>query len=382
MNAILAMGSELKNTFCLLRDGQAIISQHIGDLENVLAQEAYEKTINLYLGLLEHEPKAIAVDKHPEYLSTKLGKEIAEAGNLQLYQIQHHHAHIAACLVENGISLETKPVLGIALDGLGYGEDGTFWGGEFLLADYTGFQRLATFKPVAMLGGEQAIYQPWRNTYAHLKAALGEKLEKYQDLELFAFLRSKPLGLLEQMVRKKINAPFASSCGRLFDAVAAAIGVCREQVSYEGQAAIYLETLAAEYLLSKSKEIEGYPFKIDTIKSGSLAILEPRNMWEALLIDLGDNVGKREMAAKFHLGLGKAIASMVAYLSDSYRFSQVALTGGVFQNQILLQEVKQVLTGMGLEVLTHSQVPANDGGISLGQAAIAAVWGNRFTTNF
>jgi len=372
MKAILAMGSELKNTFCLLRDNQAIISQHIGDLEKILAQEAYKKTINLYLGLLEHEPKAIAVDLHPEYLSTKLGKEIAAAGNLTLYEIQHHHAHIASCMVENGISGDTKPILGIALDGLGYGADGNLWGGEFLLADYRNFQRLASLKPVAMIGGEQAIYQPWRNTYAHLKAAFGDDLEKYQDLELFEFLREKNLTLLEQMMEKKINSPQASSCGRLFDAVAAAIGLCRDKVSYEGQAAIYLETLATEYLLNKSKEIEGYPFTIDTIETERLAILEPRPMWFALLRDLRDNVGKEEIAAKFHLGLAKNLASMVEYLSNNYQFHQVALTGGVFQNQILQQEIRELLTGMGLEVLTHSQVPANDGGISLGQAAIAA----------
>lgn len=380
MKTILAMGSELKNTFCLLRDGQAIISQHIGDLENILAQEAYQKTINLYLGLLEHEPNAIAVDLHPEYLSTKLGKEIAAAGNLELYQIQHHHAHLAACMVENGISGETKAILGIALDGLGYGADGSLWGGEFLLADYRNFQRVASLKPVAMIGGEQAIYQPWRNTYAHLKAAFGENLEKYKDLELFEFLREKNLTVLEQMMQKKINSPVASSCGRLFDAVAAAMGVCRDKVSYEGQAAIYLETLATEYLLNKVKEIETYPFAIGTIEVEGLAILEPRPLWFALLKDLRDNVEKQEMAAKFHLGLAKAIASMVEYLSNNHQFHQVALSGGVFQNQILQEEVRKLLQGMGLEVLTHSQVPANDGGISLGQAAIAAKIAQNSTT--
>ena len=166
---ILAMGSELKNTFCLLKDGQAIISQHIGDLENQTAFTVYRQTLNLYLSLLEHQPAAIAIDLHPEYLSTKLGKELATANSLKLYSIQHHHAHIAACMVENGVSFHTSPVLGIALDGLGYGEDATFWGGEFLLADYQGFRRVGSFKPVAMIGGVQAIYQPWRSVYAHLR---------------------------------------------------------------------------------------------------------------------------------------------------------------------------------------------------------------------
>lgn len=168
---ILAMGSELKNTFCLLREGQAILSQHLGDLENAAAFDAYQDTLNLYLNLFEHQPEVIAIDKHPEYLSTKLGKELAAANHLPIYPIQHHHAHIAACMAENGLPLDASPVLGIALDGLGYGEDGTLWGGEFLLADYRKFQRLAALKPIAMIGGAQAIYQPWRNTYAHLIAA-------------------------------------------------------------------------------------------------------------------------------------------------------------------------------------------------------------------
>ena len=202
---ILAMGSELKNTFCLLRDGQAIMSQHIGDLENTTAFAAYQQTLNLYLNLLEHQPTAIAIDHHPEYLSTKLGKELAAANSLPLYSIQHHHAHIAACMVENGVSFKSSPVLGIALDGLGYGEDGTFWGGEFLLADYQSFRRVGSFKPVAMIGGVQAIYQPWRSAYAHLLEQVelreqgrqgkyqNEKAIGYRDLELFKFLRQKTL---------------------------------------------------------------------------------------------------------------------------------------------------------------------------------------------
>lgn len=192
--SILAMGGELKNTFCLVRDGQAILSQHLGDLENAATFEAYQETLNLYLNLFEHQPTAIAIDLHPEYLSTKLGQELAISNSLNVHTIQHHHAHIAACLAENQLPLNTPPVLGIALDGLGYGENGELWGGEFLFADYRNFQRLAYFKPVAMLGGEQAIYQPWRNTYAHLMVAFDwEELQRdYGDLELLIFLQNNP----------------------------------------------------------------------------------------------------------------------------------------------------------------------------------------------
>ncbi len=370
--AILAMGSELKNTFCLLREGQAILSQHIGDLENALAAEAYQKTLNLYLGLLEHQPSAIALDLHPEYLSTKLGKELAETNNIPIYSIQHHHAHIAACMAENGLPIDTKAVLGIALDGLGYGEDGTIWGGEFLLADYRSFQRLGTFKPVEMIGGEQAIYQPWRNTYAHLKAAFGEDLpSQIMGLKLGEFLVKQPLKLLDQLIEKKINSPLASSCGRLFDAVAGAIGICRESCSYEGQAAITLEAIAEDYLLNYSEEIEPYPFIVAQLEYPLFSI-EPRPMWSALLADLRNNIPVRMMAAKFHLGLAEAISTMVERLSVETSFHQVILTGGVFQNQILLNQVRDHLLIKNLEVLTHSQVPSNDGGLSLGQAVIAA----------
>ncbi len=242
---ILAMGSELKNTFCLLREGEAILSQHLGDLENAAAFNAYQETLNLYLNLFEHKPKVIAIDKHPEYLSSKLGKELADTNQIKIHQIQHHHAHIAACMVENGIPLDSPPILGIALDGLGYGDDGTLWGGEFLLANYRKFQRLATFKSVAMIGGEQAIYQPWRNTYAQLIAAnlWDDCQQQYADLEIVKLLKNKPLKLLNQLIEKRINSPLASSVGRLFDAVAAAIGICPEECSYEGQAAIAMEAL-------------------------------------------------------------------------------------------------------------------------------------------
>ncbi|MBE9228067.1 carbamoyltransferase HypF [Phormidium sp. LEGE 05292] len=360
---ILAMGSELKNTFCLLREGEAILSQHLGDLENVAALTAYRETLELYLQLFEHKPEAIALDFHPEYLSTKIGKEL---GINPVYSIQHHHGHIAACMAENGISLETKPILGIALDGLGYGEDGTLWGGEFLLADYRSYERLATFKPIAMLGGEQAIYQPWRNTYAHLMTGFNwEELEvKYKELEIVEFLDKQPRSLLNQMLAKGINSPLASSAGRLFDAVAAALGICCDRASYEGQGAIELEALVDDI-----DEETGYPFEII---SAPISYLEPRKMWQALLTDLQQGVSQRVIATRFHLGLAKAIASMVNHLRETHSFTQVALTGGVFQNQVLLEQVSKHLKMMDLTVLTHSLLPANDGGLSLGQVAIAA----------
>jgi hydrogenase maturation protein HypF len=373
---LIAMGGELKNTFCLVKDGEAILSQHLGDLSNAIAFQAYQDTLNLYLKLFEHKPDAIALDLHPEYLSTKLGKELALANNLKIYPIQHHHAHIAACMAENNIPLDAKPVLGIALDGLGYGRDGTLWGGEFLWASYRDFQRLATFKPIHLIGGQQAIYQPWRNTYAHLITYFSwEELRvKYQDLDIIKFLDQKPHKLLHQMIQKQINCPLASSVGRLFDAVAAAMGICRENCSYEGQGAMEMEALVDEVILNNNEEITGYPLSIVTIDKRKLnaeLYIDLQTFWLSLLEDLLQEVSHPTIAAKFHKGLGTTIASLGQKLCQENAIEQVVLTGGVFQNRILLEQVSQDLTKVGITVLTHHLVPSNDGGISLGQAAIA-----------
>ncbi|MDZ8138308.1 MAG: carbamoyltransferase HypF [Nostoc sp. DedQUE04] len=369
---ILAMGSELKNTFCLLREGKVILSQHLGDLENAATFNAYQENLNLYLNLFEHQPEVIAIDKHPEYLSSKFGEELADTNKIKIYPIQHHHAHIAACMAENRISLDSPPILGIALDGLGYGDDSTLWGGEFLLADYRNFKRLATFKPVAMIGGKQAIYQPWRNTYAQLVAAnlWNDCEQKYTDLEIVKFLKSKPLQLLNQLIDKKINSPPASSVGRLFDAVAAAIGIYRDECSYEGQAAIALEAIVDVSSLNNDKETLIYPFNFSFLDS--IYCIDPRPMWQALLHDLQQQIPQTVIAAKFHQGLANAIVKMVQHLSQENLINQVALTGGVFQNCILLEQVSKRLQTLGIKVLTHSLIPTNDGGLSLGQAVIAA----------
>jgi hydrogenase maturation protein HypF len=369
---ILAMGSELKNTFCLLREGEAILSQHLGDLENASAFNAYQETLNLYLNLFQHKPEIIAIDKHPEYLSSKLGKELATVNNIKLAEIQHHHAHIAACMAENQISLDTKPILGIAFDGLGYGEDGTLWGGEFLLADYQSFQRLATFKPMPMIGGKQAIYQPWRNTYSQLiKAFSWEEIqEKYRDLAIIKFLENKNPKLLNQIIEKGINSPLTSSVGRLFDAVAAAIGICPEQCSYEGQAAIEMEAIADTNILNNDKETLNYSFKLE--KSANIYYIDTSSTWREILDDIKQHISSSEIAAKFHQSLAITTVKIVKQLKQENQFNQVILTGGVFQNQILLQQVKMRLEKLEINVLTHSIVPTNDGGLSLGQSVIAA----------
>ena len=376
---VLALGGELKNTFCLLREGRAVVSHHIGDLENAPTHADFRLAIDDYLKLFEHAPRIIAVDQHPEYLSSKLGREIVERSpSLTLAPVQHHHAHIAACLAENGVALDASPVIGIALDGLGYGEDGALWGGEFCLADYRQCQRLATFKPVAMLGGEKAMHEPWRNTYAHLMAEMGwpRFANNYEELELFQRLDNKPRELLNSMLKGEVNSPLASSCGRLFDAAAAASGVCFERAIYEGQAAIEFEALADADTLAHEDDELAYLFGIPRLKTTNMPYIEPLGMWQALLGDLILKTPVGVISARFHKGLAIVIARMVDKLSrhesPNEPIKTVALSGGVFQNQVLLEQVVTRLQADGFLVLTHKLVPANDGGLSLGQAAIAA----------
>ena len=372
---LLAMGGELKNTFCLKKATQLILSQHIGDLENPSTYIDYKKNLGLYTDIFDHSPSAIVVDGHPEYLSTKFGVDIAEKNSIPVIPVQHHHAHVASCMVENGWPSDGGKVLGIALDGLGYGDDGEFWGGEFLLADYSHYERLATFKPVPLLGGDQATKEPWRNTFAHLMAEIGwDRLKiNYDDLELMRFLESKPLDTFTALLEKNINSPLASSCGRLFDAVAAAVGVCRENVTYEGQAAIKFESLIDQKVLNEEDDILAYPFAAPRLNKSNLPYIEPLAMWQALLGDLVLNTPAGTIAARFHKGLAKGIVAMVDRVSvrDEERITNtIALTGGVFQNKTLHRLVHRDLEARGYKCLIHSQVPANDGGLALGQVAV------------
>lgn len=381
--AVLAMGGELKNSFCLLRsfDGQAdaIVSHHMGDLANALTFADYQGSIDAYSRLFEHAPCIVAVDLHPEYLSTKLGRELARGQGLPIEGVQHHHAHIAACMAENGVPLDAPPVLGVALDGLGFGDDGQFWGGEFLRADYRSSIRLGTFKPVAMLGGEQATREPWRNTYAHLMAEMGwaRFTIDHAGLDLHEFLASKPRALLDRMIAGGLNSPLASSCGRLFDAAAAAAGVCRDHARYEGQAAIEFEALVDPRTLADEDDRLAYAFACPRLKSSGLTYVEPLPMWRALLGDLVLDTPIPVIAARFHKGLAIVLVQMIEKLvqqpgGEAQPFTTVALSGGVFQNRVLFEQVLTRLEGTGLRVLTQRRLPANDGGISLGQAVIAA----------
>ncbi|QGM94970.1 carbamoyltransferase HypF [Methylocystis rosea] len=361
---LLAMGGELKATFCLVKDGQAILSQHQGDLENAATLDDYKKNLALFRSLFDHAPTAIVVDRHPEYLSSKLGRAETDTRALPLIDVQHHHAHVAACFAENGRPLHAPPALGIVLDGLGFGDDGAIWGGEFLLANYLGYERLARLKPVAMPGGAQAVREPWRNLYAHLKAA-GDFDATPSTFGDWRALEGKPLATIDGMIARGLNSPLASSCGRLFDAVAAALGVCADRQAYEGEAGARLEALAA----AAPNEMRGYALRIS---EPALIDVDPAPMWRAIRDDLRQGVSAQTIARRFHLGLAQSITEVAVRLAAARRFETVALSGGCFQNRLLFESVYDGLCEAGFTVLTHADAPANDGGLSLGQAAVGA----------
>ena len=366
---ILALGGELKNTFCMLHNDQAILSQHMGDLEDARTYADYQHNITLYQALYQHHPTALAIDLHPEYLSSKWGRAWAEEQGLPLLEIQHHHAHIAACMADNGLPLHNEAVIGIALDGLGFGPDGTLWGGEILLADYHDFQRLAHLRPIAMPGAAQAMREPWRNTYAQLYSCFGDDAIERQTagLGLAEYLAGKPLQKINRMMEKGVNSPLSSSAGRLFDAVAGAIGLWPDRISFEGQAAMALEAC----LDDSSPTVEA-PYRFAAIRHNDMWQLEPKPMWDALLEDLRQNQSVTTIAARFHQGFADALIDITTLLREQTGCNTVVLSGGVMQNRTLFELTKKGLVEHGLNVISHHQVPANDGGIALGQAVIAA----------
>jgi hydrogenase maturation protein HypF len=366
---VLACGAELKNTFCLANEDRAFVSHHIGDLENAATLRSFTEGIEHFRRLFEITPQVIAHDLHPDYLSTKYAIELAEAGlpggppgELELCPVQHHHAHIASCLADNG---EAGPVIGVAFDGTGYGTDGTIWGGEFLIADLTTAERAAHLAPVPMPGGAAAIRQPWRMAAAYLHALDAGEAERYRSLGV-ARRNERSWQAVTSMAARGINAPLTSSAGRLFDAVAAILDV-RDAINYEGQAAVELEQLAAP------GERTGYPAGLRPgAQPEDPLVADGTDLVRAVCADVLAGTDRAVAAARFHHGLAALVAECCDRLRAASGLGTVALSGGVFQNLLLLSQVTELLQARGFRVLTHSRVPCNDGGISLGQAAVAA----------
>ncbi len=351
---VLACGGELKNTLCLTKDRYAILSQHIGDLENIETLEFFRETRQHLERFFRVSPVAVAHDLHPNYLSTRFA--LRDSG-LPPIGVQHHHAHIASCMADNGIE---GPVIGVALDGTGYGTDGKIWGGEFLVCDFSGFQRRGHSRYVPLAGGDSAVRQPWRSALAWLRETFGERALDL-PLPLFRDIPGKHIRVVDSMIVRGIQTIATSSCGRLFDAVSSLVGI-RHETTYEGQAAIELEMSATE--------TEGtYPF---TVEDGDPFQIDPRPMIEAIVRDVIGGVTPGEISARFHLTMAQVIVDSCERLRASDGLTRVCLSGGTFQNLRLLGHAVMLLRKCGFEVFTHHRVPTNDGGLALGQAVIAS----------
>ncbi|HEX9897444.1 MAG TPA: carbamoyltransferase HypF [Dehalococcoidales bacterium] len=357
---ILACGAELKNTFCLTRDNHAFLSQHIGDMENEETLEHFENTIELYKRLFRIEPEMIACDLHPDYLPSKYAMTLAGEKKLPLVTVQHHHSHIVSCLAENKVE---GPVIGVAFDGVGYGTDGAIWGGEFLVADWRGFKRVGQFEYVPMPGGASAIKKPYRMALGYIYSLLGDWI--LPD-SLMPSLNPAEIGIIKKQIQQKVNCPLTSSVGRLFDAVAAIAGI-RQEIDYEAQAAIELEMLAPDSI--DVNRLRVYPCGIEM--ESDLRIIRLGELFRAVIKDVMDKVNVPEISAKLHNTVARITTRMCQDIAKETGLQQVALSGGVFQNRLLLRLTRRQLEKAGFQVFTHHLVPCNDGGIALGQAVIA-----------
>ncbi len=352
----LAVGAELKNTVCLTKENRAFLSQHVGDMENLETLEFFRLTVDHLKRILEIRPVILAHDLHPDYLSSIYAREQTELPTLA---VQHHHAHIVSCLAEHGVH---GPVIGLALDGTGLGSDGTVWGGEALLADLSSFKRLAHLECVPLPGGDAAARDPWRMALAYLDAVYGDELFNL-PIPFVKDLRPGEARVVLQMARKGINSPLTSSCGRLFDAVSAVLGI-RKRTAYEGQAAVELE-------MSQNPREQGhYPWLVED--EADQRVLKTSVTFRAVVEDIRRGTPKGTISRRFHNTLVHSFTEVCDILRDDTGIAHVALSGGAFQNDTLLTGLTRALTERGFWVYSHRHVPSNDGGLALGQAVCAA----------
>ena len=352
---VLALGGEMKNTFCLLKGEQAFLSQYIGEMDSVESEDHFNTSLEHFKRFFQLEPQIIAYDMHPHYWTTRMAAEIKAE---EKFAVQHHHAHMASCMAENGLK---EPVIGVILDGTGYGLDGKMWGFEFFTGDYLDFQREIHLSYLPLPGGEMAVKQPWRTAVSYLYTCLGERGKSLARERFQGY--GKELEAVLTLLERNFNSPPVSSCGRLFDAVSAFLGIC-EINSYEGQAAVELGELIIDGNHCEFKEIEPYPFVIQE------GIINPASTWQALIKDYLVHRDKVAVARRFHDTLLSIIENAVGIIHKKSGIKKVVFSGGAWHNRYLLVRTKRLLEEQGFEVFTHQNVPPNDGGISLGQAVI------------
>jgi len=357
---LLACGAEEKNTFCLTHDDHAFVSQHIGDMENIETLEHYSRTVELYKQLFRVQPVAIAHDMHPEYLPTKYALEEAEKHNLRTIPVQHHHAHVASCLADNGVD---KAVIGVAFDGTGYGVDGKIWGSEFMVADYKSFKRAGQLEYLPLPGGSAAIKKPYRTALSYMLVLLGNSTFDSR-MGFLNHISGDEIELVSRQVATGLNSPLTSSMGRLFDAVSAMSGI-RPTIDYEAQAAIELEMQAYDAIDERGL----YSFSLTGDRDYTIILLH--ELVAGVADDILRGCSIATVSMRFHNTIAHMTRDVCLKIKDQSGLSTVALSGGCFQNRLLLGKVAALLKQSGFHILTHRSVPANDGGISLGQAVIA-----------
>jgi len=342
-------------------------------MENMETLEHFDSTISLYKRLFHIEPEIIAYDLHPDYLATKYAWELGQCqSGMKLVPVQHHHAHIASCLADNGLE---SPVIGVAFDGTGMGADGSIWGGEFLVADYRNFNRAGHLEYLPLPGGAAAIKRPRRTAIGYILTLLGENTLNH-DLPVMREADDVEIEVIKRQIEKRINSPLTSSMGRLFDAISSLLGI-RGEIDYEGQAAVELEMAAYSSVIARrvsdeaiSHTQESYPYHI--VEDEGMRIVHLRDLLSAVVEDLYQGISKGKISVKFHNTVAQMVNEMCHLIADETPMvSGVALSGGVFQNRLLLSKTVSLLESDGFQVFTHRQVPCNDGGISLGQAVIA-----------
>ncbi len=350
VEGILATGAELVNCFCIGKENQAILSQHIGDLKNIETYNFYTETIDKYKKLFRFEPSVIAVDMHPDYLSTRY----ADDYKIPVIKVQHHHAHIASCMAEHNLD---EKVIGIALDGTGLGDDGNIWGSEFLICDYSGYKRVTHFEYIPLPGGDKVTHEPWRTALSYLYKYYGDEYLKH-NLEFLKNIPNQNRELICEAIEKKINCPLSSGAGRLFDAVAALINLCPVS-KFHAEAPMRLESIINENC------IESYSYDYN-------AVISWKKTFDEIIRDLNNNVMHSDIAAKFHNTIVDVITVVAIKTRQESGIQKVALSGGTFQNKYLLTNVEKRLSENGFDVYSQSKIPTNDAGIALGQIMIAA----------